>query len=72
MIADELSETGKKVRRLETDLAGMQDARGAAAERTQATQAALVAAFTSAAERIEELANKLNRADVPKTEIAVG
>jgi hypothetical protein len=38
----------------------LQDARGAAAERTQATQAALIAAFTSAAERIEGMAKKLN------------
>jgi cell division protein ZapA len=59
MVADELSETGKKIRRLEDELTALQDARGIAAERTQATQAALVAAFTSAAERIEGMAKKL-------------
>ena len=33
MVADELSETGKKLRRLEEELAALQDARGAAADR---------------------------------------
>jgi cell division protein ZapA len=61
MIADELSESGKKVKRLEADLAGVHDARGAAAARMQAAQTALVAAFTSAAERIEGMAKKLNQ-----------
>jgi cell division protein ZapA len=61
MIADELAETGKKVKRLETDLAGLHDARGATAARTQAAQTALIAAFTSAAERIEGVAKKLNQ-----------
>ena len=61
MVADELAETGKKLKRLETDHAALQDARGVAAERSQATQAALVAAFTSAAERIEGMAKKLGQ-----------
>jgi cell division protein ZapA len=65
MIADESVETGKKARRLEQEIAALQDARGAAAERAQATQAALIAAFTSAAERIEGMARKLNQ---PQTE----
>ena len=61
MVADELAEAGKKLKRLEADHAVLQDARGAAAERSQATQAALVAAFTSAAERIEGMAKKLGQ-----------
>ena len=65
MVADELAESGKKVKRLEADLAELQHARGAAAERTQATQAALVAAFAAAAERIEDMAKKLNQSAVP-------
>ena len=73
MIADQLSEADKKVKRLEADLAGMHDARGAAAERTQATQAALVAAFNSAAERIEGLAKKLSEPVVsPAENVAQG
>jgi cell division protein ZapA len=61
MIADQLSETERKVKRLEADLAGIQDARGAATQRTQATQAALIAAFNAAAERIESMAKKLSQ-----------
>ena len=61
MVADELSETAKKIRRLEQELAALQDARVAAADRAQATQAALIAAFSSAAERIESMAKRLNQ-----------
>jgi cell division protein ZapA len=61
MIADDGAETGRKLRRLEQEMAALQDARGAAAERAQATQTALIAAFTSAAERIEGMAKKLNQ-----------
>jgi len=60
-VADELSETAKKLRQLEQDLAGLHEARGVAADRTQATQAALVAAFNSASERLEGIAKKLNQ-----------
>jgi len=61
MVADELAETGKKLKRLEADHSALQDVRDAAAERNQATQAAIVAAFTSAAERIEGMAKKLSQ-----------
>jgi cell division protein ZapA len=61
MVADELAETGKKLKRLEADHAALQDVGAAAAERNQATQAAIVAAFTSAAERIEGMAKKLSQ-----------
>jgi cell division protein ZapA len=60
MIADELSELGKRVRRLEEELAGLQDARVVAADRAQTTQAALAAALNSAAERIEQVTRSLN------------
>ena len=73
MVADELAETGKKLRRLEEELAALQDARGAAAERTQATQAAIVAAFNSAAERIEGMAKKLSQSGAaPSGSVAQG
>lgn len=72
MVADELSETLKKVRRLEEELAALQDARVAAADRAHATQAALVAAFTSAAERIEGVAKKLSQSVGSKNETAAG
>jgi cell division protein ZapA len=69
MVADELAEAGKKVRKLEEELATLHDARVLAADRTSASQASLVAAFNTAAERIEGLARKLNQsvADPAKT-----
>jgi cell division protein ZapA len=60
-VADELAEAGKTIRRLEEELAGLKDARVHAADRSQATQAALIAAFNSAAARIEGLTRKLNQ-----------
>ena len=60
-LADELIETGKRMRRLEEELTALQDARVAAADRSKVTQAALVTAFNSAAERLEGLSRKLNQ-----------
>jgi len=72
MIADELSEATKRFRQLESELTSMQDARAAAARRDQATHAALIAAFNSAAGRIEDIARKL--APKPSTDenVAMG
>lgn len=60
-VADDLSEAGKKIRRLEEEIAALQNARGAAADRAHATNEVVAAAFNSAAERIEGLAKKLNQ-----------
>jgi cell division protein ZapA len=59
-VADELADTSGKLRRLEEELAGLQDARAASAERADATQAAVAAALNSAAERIEQVTKALN------------
>ncbi len=60
-VADELSETGRKLRRIEEDLAALQDARVASADRAKATQAAVSAALNAAAERIEGITRQLNQ-----------
>jgi cell division protein ZapA len=60
MVADELSETLRRVRRLEEDVAGLTDARVVSADRAKAASAAVVNAFNSAAERIEGITKKLN------------
>jgi cell division protein ZapA len=60
-VGDELVEVGKRLRRLEEDMAALQDARAVATERAQATQAAVAAALNSAAERIERVTKGLNR-----------
>jgi cell division protein ZapA len=59
-VADELAETGAKLRKLEEELASLQEARAASAERAVATQAAVAAALNSAAERIERVTRALN------------
>jgi cell division protein ZapA len=59
-VADELADTSGKLHRLEEELAAMQDARAASAERSDATQAAVAAALNSAAERIEQVTKVLN------------
>ncbi len=70
-VADELSEMAKKLRRLEEELAGLQDARVATADRAQASNDAMAAALNSAAERIEGIAKKLNQSGGGKS-VALG
>jgi cell division protein ZapA len=71
-VADELIESGKKVRRLEEELAGMQDARVLAADRAQQTQVAIIAALNAASERIEGITRTLNQTISNGNGIAVG
>jgi cell division protein ZapA len=59
-VADELADTSGRLLRLEEDLAALQEARAAAAERADATQVAVAAALNSAAERIEQVTKALN------------
>jgi cell division protein ZapA len=61
MVADEVQESGIKLRKLEEEMASLNQARIASAEHAQATQAAIVAALNSAAERIEKLTRQLNQ-----------
>jgi cell division protein ZapA len=72
MVADELSETARKLRKLEAEHAVLQEARAVASDHSDATQAALVEVFTSAAERIESLAKKLNQVPAPTDGVAQG
>jgi cell division protein ZapA len=60
-VADELSESSRKLRALEEELAAYRNERAASAGQAQATQAAIADAFNSAAERIETIARKLHR-----------
>jgi len=61
MVADELVEVGKRLRRLEEEFAAVQGLREAAVERSHETQTAVAAALNSAAERIERVTNSLNQ-----------
>jgi len=61
MVADELAEATHRMRRLEEEIAALQDARMVASDRAKAASAAVVGAFNSAAERIEGITKKLNQ-----------
>jgi cell division protein ZapA len=60
-VADELSEAGVRIRRLEQEVTAGEEKRLIATQRAQATEAAVAAAFASAAERIETVARTLAR-----------
>jgi cell division protein ZapA len=60
-IADELAEADKRLHRAEQELAAAQDTRAGAADRAVASQAAIVNALNSAAERIEQVTKRLNQ-----------
>jgi cell division protein ZapA len=70
-IADDLAEMNKRLRQLQDEIAALNDARVVAADRSRATNAAVVAAFNSAAERIENIARRLNQTIV-EDNVAVG
>ena len=70
-VADELAEMGKRLKRLEEEMAAAQEARVAAADRAQSAQAAVATALTAAAERIESVTRKLNQS-IGGSSIALG
>jgi len=60
-ISDELGEMGERLKLLEQQLVTAQDAHVATSDRNRAAQAAIAAAMTAAAERIESVARMLNQ-----------
>ncbi len=70
-VADELAEAGARVKRLEEELAALQDARTAISDRNKAAQASIAAALSGAAERIESITKKLN-ATIATSGVALG
>jgi len=60
-VADELAEAGHRVKRLEEELAALQDARVLTSDRNKTAQASIAAALGAAAERIESITKKLNQ-----------
>jgi cell division protein ZapA len=70
-VVDELADTAGRLKRVEQELASLQDARVASAEHAKATQAAISAALNAAAERIEGLTRELNQ-HAGEVAVAVG
>jgi len=60
-VVDELAEAGTRVKRLEEELAALQDARTAISDRNKAAQTSIATALSAAAERIESITKKLNQ-----------
>jgi cell division protein ZapA len=60
-VADELAEMANRIRTLEQEVADLNEARAAAADRDQSVRAAIAAAFDAAAERVETITRKLNQ-----------
>jgi cell division protein ZapA len=71
-VADELVEAGLRIKRLEEELAALQDARVAASDRTKAAQTSVAATLSAAAERIEGIAKKLNQTVASGGGVALG
>lgn len=61
MVADDLTEANRRIRRLEEEIQSLQDARMVSSDRAKAASDAVVGAFNSAAERIEGITKKLNQ-----------
>ena len=70
-VADELSEAGQRIKRLEEELAALQNAQVAISDRDLAAQAAIAAALSKAAERVENITKALN-ATIADSGVALG
>jgi cell division protein ZapA len=70
-VADELAEAGQRLKRLEEELAALQDARVLTSDRSRAAQVSIAAALSAAAERIESITKKLNQT-VGNSDVALG
>jgi cell division protein ZapA len=62
-MADQYSESERKLRALEKEVAGLEEARAAVVERQEASESGLAEAMESLAERLESIAGRLNGAD---------
>ena len=58
-LADEVAEAKAKLKNIEPEMTGLQEARALSADRSKATQAAVAAALNAAAERIEGITRRL-------------
>jgi cell division protein ZapA len=70
-VADELAEAGQRIKRLEEELATLQSTQIAISDRNKAAQAAIAAALSKAAERVESITKALN-ATIANSGVALG
>jgi cell division protein ZapA len=70
-VVDELSEAAQRIKRLEEELAALQNAKVAFSDRNKAAQAAIATALSKAAERVENITKALN-ATIANSGVALG
>jgi cell division protein ZapA len=70
-VADELSEAGQRIKHLEEELVMLQNAQVTISDRNKAAQAAIAAALSKAAERVENITKALN-ATIANSGVALG
>ena len=70
-VADELSEAGQRIKRLEEELEALQNAQVAISDRNKTAQAAIASALSKAAERVENITKALN-ATIANSGVALG
>jgi len=70
-VADELAEAGQRIKRLEEELAALQNAQVAISDRNKAAQATIAAALSKAAERVENITKALNQT-IADSDVALG
>ena len=70
-VADELAEAGLRIKRLEEEIAALQNAQVATSDRNKAAQAAIASALSAAAERVESITKRLTQT-IANSNIALG
>ena len=70
-VADELAEAGLRIKRLEEELAALQNAQVATSDRNKAAQAAIASALSAAAERVESITKRLNQT-IANSDVVLG
>jgi len=70
-VADELAEAGLRIKRLEEEIAALQNAQAATSDRNKAAQAAIASALSAAAERVESITKRLNQT-IANSDVALG
>lgn len=70
-VADELAEAGARIKRLEEEIAVLQNAQVATSDHNKAAQAAIASALGAAAERVESITKRLNQT-ITNADVALG
>jgi len=70
-VADELAESGQRIKRLEEEIAALRSEQVVTSDRNKAVQAAIASALSAAAERVENITKRLNQT-IANGDVALG